>query len=97
MKQPPTNICPLLAIAGIGSFDSPAVCIAERCAWWNHPGCVMFGIAEQLTGIAASLEAMEPKKAAPSVSSTESGRAEQNLTGTVTASDDTRETEEMQA
>lgn len=40
MKQPPTNICPLLAIASIGSTSGgPSVCIEERCAWWSLADC----------------------------------------------------------
>ena len=38
----PTNICPLMCIAGEG------VCIKERCAWWLWPGCAITSIAESL-------------------------------------------------
>lgn len=75
MRQPPSNVCPLLLIAGIGSFDSPAVCIEERCAWWNYPGCIMSGIVEELGNVGASLDYVTRaiEKTAPSVTSTESG------------------------
>lgn len=35
MRELPTNICPLLAIASIGSNSGPSVCIGERCALWD--------------------------------------------------------------
>lgn len=39
MREPPTNICPLLAIASIGSTYGPSVCIEERCAFWSYGDC----------------------------------------------------------
>lgn len=65
MRTPTSNICPLRLIAGIGRFDSPAECIGSDCAWWSYPGCVVFGIVEELGSIAASLEAMEPQRKTP--------------------------------
>lgn len=65
MRQPPSNICPLIAIAGIGCYDSPSECIGENCAWWNYPGCILFGVVEELGSIAASLAAMEPQRKTP--------------------------------
>ena len=65
MRHTPSDICPLLLIAGIGSFDSPSECIGENCAWWNYPGCILFGVAEELGSIAASLAAMEPQRKTP--------------------------------
>lgn len=35
MREPPTNICPLLAIANRGTSSGPAVCLKERCAFWH--------------------------------------------------------------
>ncbi len=36
MRQPPTNICPLLAIANAARCDThAATCLEERCAWWS--------------------------------------------------------------
>ena len=36
MKQPPTNICPLRALAPIGATSGgPASCIEDRCAWFR--------------------------------------------------------------
>ena len=58
---------------------------AARFFYQQHPYGTRSGIPQPIV-----------KKAAPSVTITESGRAEQNLTGTAAASDDTRETEEMQ-
>lgn len=58
MRQPPTNICPLLAIAGIGSTSGgPAVCLMDRCALWNCSAneCAVVCIAESIATIAAEL------------------------------------------
>ena len=34
MSEPQKNICPLLAIASIGTSSGPAKCIEDRCAWF---------------------------------------------------------------
>lgn len=47
MREPPTNICPLMALSP--SCSGPAVCIKEHCAWWmpeyskRIPGSVVGG------------------------------------------------------
>ncbi len=66
MREPPTNICPLLAIAGTGTTGGPAVCLGERCAWWDFGGneCVMVTTATALGEVAANLEDMQQKTAA---------------------------------
>lgn len=46
MRQPPSNICPL----------KTGPCIEDWCAWWNHPGCIMSGVVEELGNIAACLD-----------------------------------------
>ena len=88
MRQPPSNVCPLLLIAGIGSFDSPAVCIEERCAWWNYPGCIMSGTVEELGNIACGLDdiARVIKSTPVSAANADEGAVEQNLPGTVSTS-----------
>lgn len=48
MNQSPTNICPLLAIAGLGGTNSPAVCIQERCAWWRDTECAIVAVPDKL-------------------------------------------------
>ncbi len=62
MREPPTNICPLLALSP--SCQGPAVCIKERCAWWlpSHIGripgnivrgrCALPALAYQVQNIA---------------------------------------------
>ncbi len=62
----PTNICPLLAIAGIGTTSGSALCLGERCAWWDFCGseCVMITAATALGEVAANLEDMQQKTAA---------------------------------
>lgn len=58
MREPPTNICPILAIAGICSTSyGPAVCLEDRCALWGYSAseCAVVGIAESLAAIAAEL------------------------------------------
>lgn len=55
MRQPPTNICPMLAIAGIDSTsDGPAVCLMDRCAWWDYADseCAIVSLAAKLEGAA---------------------------------------------
>jgi len=49
MKQPPTNICPLLAIASIGSNGQP-VCIKDRCALFSLADgeCALLAIADAI-------------------------------------------------
>lgn len=58
MNQPPVNVCPLLAIAGIGSGGGPAVCIEDRCAWWGYAGseCVMVTAAIAAREVAENME-----------------------------------------
>lgn len=66
MREPPTNICPLMAIAGIGNTSAPApVCLGNRCAWWDFGGneCVMVAAATALGEVAANLEEMQEKPA----------------------------------
>lgn len=67
MRKPPTNICPLMAIAGIGSSSTAApVCLGPRCAWWDFGGneCVIITAATALGEVAANLEDMQqnPKR-----------------------------------
>lgn len=92
MRTPPTNICPLIATAGIGSFGSgPAVCIENRCAWWSYLAgacCIAAGAdyirdaADQLDALNTALDTLVQKKnTAPSAANTESGgKVEQSLT-----------------
>ena len=67
MREPPTNICPLMAIANIGNTSAAApVCLGTRCAWWDFGGseCVMVSVAVALGEVAANLEDMQqnPKR-----------------------------------
>lgn len=67
MREPPTNICPLMAIANIGRTGTAApVCLGSRCAWWDFGGneCVMVSAAVALGEVAANLEDMQqnPKR-----------------------------------
>ena len=89
MKQPPTNICPLLAIAGAGGTNNPAVCIEGRCAWWDFCGsecaavtatAVIREVAENLEALTAKSQALGnlDKKTAPSAANTESGKGTPN-------------------
>lgn len=61
MREPPSNVCPLMAIAGAGG-----ICILDRCALWDFGGneCVMAAAATALREVAASLEDMRqnPKR-----------------------------------
>lgn len=59
MNQP-MNICPLLAIASIGTSSGPAVCVEGRCAWWGtwvgpadltYGQCALQSIAESLSSL----------------------------------------------
>lgn len=45
MREPPTNICPLMCIAGNGGE-----CIQERCAFWSYGGseCSICAIANAI-------------------------------------------------
>lgn len=75
MREPPTNICPLVAIAGIGSTSAtPPVCLGSRCAWWDFCGneCALVSAAVALGEVAANLEDIQEKTAA-SDSNTDSG------------------------
>lgn len=58
MSQPPTNICPLLAIAAIGTSRGPSVCIKECCALWDfgENECVLHSIADAIRERAESNE-----------------------------------------
>jgi len=61
MREPPINICPLMAIADIGSTSAaPPVCLGSRCAWWDLGGneCAMASAAVALVEAAANLEAL---------------------------------------
>ncbi len=75
MNQP-TNICPLLAIACIGSTSGSSVCLGDHCAWWDFGGneCVMATAAAALGEVAANLETLAYKKTAASDSNTDSGK-----------------------
>ena len=55
MRQPPTNICPLMALVG---NNGPAICPEDRCAWWDHlaGSCCIAAGADALQSMAASLE-----------------------------------------
>ncbi len=59
MNQP-TNICPLLAIASIGTASGPAVCLGERCAWYDCAGseCAMVTAAIAVREVAENLEGL---------------------------------------
>lgn len=50
MNQP-TNICPLRAIASIGTGSGSAVCIKERCAWWGDYRCAVVTLADSLSSL----------------------------------------------
>ena len=60
MKQPPTNICPLFAIAG---SSGPAVCLYDRCAWWDSSGseCAIVTEAIAVREVAENLETLVSK------------------------------------
>ena len=99
MREPPTNICPLLAIAGAGGTNNPAVCIEGRCAWWDYlaGACCMASEADYLRAVSDSLETLAAesqalmnlqKKTPAGAANTDEGGVEQNLT-TVSTSDDT--------
>ena len=47
MRQPPTNICPMFAIAGT---SGPAECITDSCAWWDCAAseCAIVSLAAEL-------------------------------------------------
>lgn len=86
MREPPINICPLLAIAGVGETNRPAICVQDHCALWDFGGneCVIVTaavaareIAENLEECAAVLEAYK-KNAAPSAANTEDGKEAQH-------------------
>lgn len=68
MKEPPTNICPLMAIADIGSSGTAPICLGTRCAWWDFGGneCVMVTAAAAIGEVAANLEEMQEKAASDS-------------------------------
>ena len=62
MREPPTNICPLLAIASIGSTGyNPAACIQDRCALWNYVGleCSLVSIPFAIQEISCDLIGIE--------------------------------------
>lgn len=63
MNQPPTNICPLLAIASIDSTSNPPVCIEECCALWNFAGseCALVSIPYAISDISDGLAAHSHK------------------------------------
>lgn len=64
MREPPTNICPLMAIANIGNTSAATpVCLGTRCAWWDFGGneCAMVSAAVALGELAANLEDMQHK------------------------------------
>lgn len=50
MREPPTNICPLLAIASIGSTSGPSVCVKDRCALFSLADgeCALLAIADAI-------------------------------------------------
>ena len=71
MKHFTKNICPLMAIASIGNDRGPAVCLEDRCAWWDHLGrsCWIASGADcireasnQIAALTITLEAQEPEE-----------------------------------
>lgn len=67
--RPPFDICPLMAIANIGS-SSPSVCPGNRCAWWScmsESCCIASGAdsiqdtANQIAALTISLEELTSK------------------------------------
>lgn len=50
MRELPTNVCPLLAIASIGTSSGSAICIEERCAFWSCGDleCAIHAIADAI-------------------------------------------------
>ena len=78
MKDLPINICPLLAIAGVGGTNNPAVCIEDRCAWWTISHCAVLDIT-------FSLDELVQKEAVVSVRSTDDGKVEQISTAVSTS------------
>jgi len=50
MREPQTNICPLLAIASIGSNSGPPICVEERYAFWSFGDseCAIHAIASAI-------------------------------------------------
>lgn len=62
MKAPPTNICPLLAIAN-PSTGAPATCLYDRCAFWDHGGseCAVVTAAIAIREAAENLETLAEK------------------------------------
>jgi len=51
MNQPPTNICPLLAIASIGRTEGgQPTCIEDHCALWDFAGseCSLVAIVDAI-------------------------------------------------
>lgn len=50
MKEPPVDICPLLAISNIGRTSGASVCIKECCAFWDfgENECVLHSIADAI-------------------------------------------------
>lgn len=59
MNQPPTNICPLIAI-GSSTTSGPAVCLFDRCAFWDFGGCecALVTAAVAIREVAENLEAL---------------------------------------
>lgn len=66
MREPSSDICPLMAIANINSSSTIPVCLHSRCAWWDFGGneCVIVTAATALGAAAASMEDMRqnPKR-----------------------------------
>ena len=46
-----TDICPLMAIACIGSTGAASVCMKDRCAWWDGGCCVIRILAHSLENL----------------------------------------------
>ena len=90
MNQPISNICPLRAIADIGTTNGPAVCVEERCAWWDclARSCCMVSGADYLRDVADQLDglniALEHEKTAHAATNNMDGDGEkQTLAGPV--------------
>lgn len=60
MREAPTNICPLLAIASAGSSGTPS-CIEEHCALWDYVDndCALVSIPFAIRAISDGLTGIE--------------------------------------
>ena len=88
MRVPSTDICPLRAIAAIGTNSGPAVCIEDRCAWFHleyrqdgdytSGRCALLRIADALSQIqkSASADGFDKKTPASSGKADEGKQAQ---------------------